>query len=175
MFSFSHFEGLTMNRLSRVGALAALTAVSAVALSQTAAVTVAASEADAAKAIEARQNLFKDIKKLNDPMGAMQRPGGPAVDPALVAKNAAEIAALAAKIPAAYAVDTRQFKSIKTGAMDGIWNSQADFKAKADNLVKVATDAANAGKTGDPAATRVAMAQIGRACGACHDPYRAKP
>lgn len=161
-----------MNRLTRIGSLAALAAVSTLAMSQ-GAVTKAANQAEADKAIEARQAIFEEIKDLNDPLGLMLRRQRP-VDPALVATNAAKIAELAAKLPAAYLVDTRGFTATKTGALDGIWNSQADFKGKADALVTAANEAATAGKSGDAAATQRALVGIGRACGSCHDAYRQK-
>jgi cytochrome c556 len=162
-----------MNHLTRIGTLAALATVSAIAASQDA-ITKAASQAEADKAIEARIAIFKEIKELNDPIGRMLRPGGPQLDPTLVATNATKIAALAAKIPAAYQVDTRGFTATKTGALDGIWNSFPDFKSKADALVTAANAAAEAGKSGDAAATRRAIGGIGRACGSCHDAYRQK-
>jgi cytochrome c556 len=159
-----------MNRLTRIGMAAALAAVSAVAVSQ--AVTKAASQADADKAIKARQAIFSQINDLNKPIAPMVRPNS-TVDTALVATNAAKIAELAATIPAAYLVDTRGFTATKTRAVDGIWNSQADFKAKADGLATAAKAAAEAGKTGDATATRTALQGVGRACGACHDSFRA--
>lgn len=161
-----------MNRLNRIGFVAALAAVSAVAVAQTA--TVAKSEAEAAKAIEARQAIFKEIKDLNDPIGRMLRRQQP-VDPAIVAANAAKMKALAGRIPGAYAIDTRPFKGTKTEALDGIWASLGDFKTKADGLAEAADAAVAAAGTGDAAATQRALAGIGRACGACHDAYRAKP
>lgn len=160
-----------MNRLTRIGVAAVLAAVSAAVAAQ--AVTKAASQADADKAIKARQAIFSEINDLNKVIAPMVRPNGPAVDTALVATNAAKIAELAQKIPAAYLVDTRGFTATKTRALDGIWNSQADFKTKADALATAATAAADAAKTGDAAATRTALQGIGRACGSCHDPFRA--
>src|SRR5690349_7664969 len=112
-----------MNRLTRIGVAAVLAAVSAVVAAQ--AVTKAASQADADKAIKARQAIFNEINELNKPMGPMMRSAP--VDTAVVATNAAKIAELAGKIPAAYLVDTRGFTATKTRALDGIWNSQADF------------------------------------------------
>jgi cytochrome c556 len=147
-----------------------MAAVSAVVAAQ--AVTKAASQADADKAIKARQAIFSQINDLNKVIAPMVRPNGPAVDTALVATNAAKIAELAAQIPAAYLVDTRGFTATKTRALDGIWNSQADFKAKADGLATAANAAAAAAKTGDADATKAALGNIGRACGACHDPFR---
>lgn len=160
-----------MKRLNQIGVAAVLAAVSAVAVSQ--AVTVAKSAPEATKAVDARIAIFKEIKDLNDPIGKMLRRQQP-LDTAIVATNAAKIKELAGKIPAAYTVDTRQFKDIKTGALDGIWNSQADFKAKADALAAAADEAAKAAGSGDAAATTKSLAGIGRACGSCHDAYRAK-
>ena len=114
-----------MNRLTRIGTVAALAAVSTLAASQ-GAVTKAASQAEADKAINARQAIFKDLKDLNAPIGEMLRRQKP-IDPALVATNAAKIAELGAKIPAAYLVDTRGFTATKTGALDGIWASAPYF------------------------------------------------
>lgn len=160
-----------MNRLTRIGVAAVLAAVSAAAAAQ--AVTKAANQADADKAIQARQAIFKEMNDLNRPLGPMMRPGGAAIDMALVTANATKIGELAAKIPAAYLVDTRGFTATKTRALDGIWNSQADFKTKADGLVTAANAIVAAAKAGDEAATRTALQGMGRACGACHDPYRA--
>jgi cytochrome c556 len=81
---------------------------------------------------------------------------------------------LSAKIPDAFLVDTRGFAATKTAALDGIWASYPDFKAKADDMVKALNAAAEAGKTGNVDATRTAMQGIGRACGGCHTPYRAR-
>lgn len=160
-----------MNRLIRIGSLAALAVASTLAISQEGAVTKAASQAEADKAIAARQAIFDQIKELNDPIAPMLRPNGPAIDTALVATNSAKIAEMAATIPSGFLVDTRGFTG-KTRAVDGIWASQADFKAKADALVVAANAAAEAGKSGDATATRRALAGIGRACGSCHDAYR---
>jgi cytochrome c556 len=159
-----------MSRPYRIGLVTALAALAAMAAVQAA--TVAGSEAEAKKAIEARQDVFKQIKDLNDPMGKMLRRQMP-IDPALVAANAVKIQELAGQIPAHFTVDTRNFKDIKTKALDGIWNSEADFKAKADVLVKAAGDAVTAGKSGDTGATQKSLIGIGKACGGCHDSYKA--
>lgn len=161
---------MNMNRLNRTGLITALAAVSAIAAVQAA--TVAGSQADATKAIEARQSLFKQIKELNDPIGKMLRRQAP-MDPAVVATNAAKMQELARQIPAHFTVDTRKFTGTKSDALEGIWNSEADFKAKADALVAATGDAVTAGKSGDAAATQKALISIGKSCGGCHDAYKA--
>jgi cytochrome c556 len=161
-----------MKRLYRIGVMAALATASAVALSQGAGPPNP--EAQAKAAIETRQGLFKLISNQFGPIGGMLR-NQREFDAALVAKNAGRVATLADMIPELFMNDTRQFKTTKTAALDGIWASQADFKAKADGLAKAAGAVADAAKTGDKAATLKAAAEIGKACGACHDNYRAKP
>ena len=96
------------------------------------------------------------------PLGAMQRPNGTPVDPAVVADASGKMAAAAAKIADAFLVDTRGFTATKTAALDGIWASYPDFKAKADEMVTALKAAADAGKTGNVDATRTAMQGIGR-------------
>jgi cytochrome c556 len=160
-----------MSRLNRITLITALAALSAFAGVQAA--TVAASEAEAKKAIEGRQHLLDQIKDLNDPLGKMLKNQAP-MDPATVATNAAKIQTLAGQLPAAFKTDTRGFKGIKTAALDGIWASEADFKTKADGLAAAAGEAVTAGKSGDAAATKTALINLGKACGNCHDSYRAK-
>jgi cytochrome c556 len=160
-----------MNRLNRIGVVAALAAVSALAISQNAGPPNP--EAQAKSAIETRQGLFKVMSNQMAPIGGMMR--NQEFNAELVVKNATRIQTLSEIIPELFTQDTRQFKTIKTLALDGIWNSQADFKTKADALTKAAAGVVAAAKTGDKAATLKAAAEIGKACGTCHDNYRAKP
>jgi cytochrome c556 len=163
-----------MKRLYCVGVAAVLATMSAVAVSQGAPGGPPNPEAQATSAILTRQGLFKLIANQNAPIGGMLR-NQREFDAALVAKNAARIQVLSEMIPELFMNDTRQFKTTKTAALDGIWSSQADFKAKADALTKAAGALADAAKGGDKATTMKAAADIGKACGGCHDNYRAKP
>lgn len=164
-----------MKYVNRVGAFAAAAVISVVAVAQTPA--PAKSAADAKVAIEARQAHFKEIKKSFEPLGAMLKPasnGGRELDTALVATNAVRLQALAADIPSKFNVDTRAFKDTKTDARDAIWASAADFKAKADAMGTAAAAAATVAKTGDAGATKKALIDMGKTCGACHDNFKAK-
>jgi cytochrome c556 len=158
-----------MNRLDRIALFTTLAALCAAAGVQAA--TVAASEAEAARAIKARQALLEQINDLNTPMSKMLKKQQP-MDAAVVAKNAAMIQELAARLPEAFAVDTRGFKGTETAALDGIWNSQADFKSHADALGKAAGEAVAAARAG--AVENAQLIGIGKACGACHGAYRAR-
>ncbi len=160
-----------MKRLLHIGLVTAAATVSAFAWAQAAG--PAKSAADAKTAIEARQAVFKEIKKAYEPMTDVLK-GKREFDAALFVTNATRIQELAGQIPAKFAVDTRQFKDTKTDALDGIWNSQADFKAKADALATGAANLAAAAKTGDKGATMKAVPAMGKTCGACHDNYKFK-
>jgi cytochrome c556 len=161
-----------MKRLMTLGLAAALTAASFA--------TMAAEEAAppspeqvANNAIATRQGVFKLISYNFGPVGGMLRNRVP-FDAALVAKNAARIEMLAGMIPELFAADTRKAGTAKTSALDGVWTGAADFKSKADDLVKASAALTAAAKGGDQKATLAAAGAVGKACGNCHDTYRAK-
>ena len=123
--------------------------------------------------IEARQQVFKDIKKANEPLQDMLK-NKREIDAAVIKANTAELQKLATKIPPAFAVDTRAFKETKTRAQDGIWSSQADFAAKADAFGKAVANLTAVADSGDKVAIKKAVADMGKSCGACHDNYQVK-
>jgi len=155
-----------MNRLTRFGVAACVAVVSIVAYSQ-----MPQQNPDKI-AIETRQGLFKLISNQFGPIAGMIRGGN--VDPEVAARNGGRIKVLAGMIPELFTRDTHQFKDVPTKALDGIWTSQADFKAKADGLATAAEALEAAGKSGDKAAVQMAGQNVGKACGACHDSFRAK-
>lgn len=160
-----------MNRLIRIGATAALALASTLAISQGA----PSPEAQAKSAIENRQAVFKLIAQQFGPISGLMRNQQAPFDAEVVARNAGRIEVLAGMIPELFERDTREFKDLTTAALDGIWESKADFGGKADALVKAAASLSAAAKGGDRAATVAAAGEVGRACGACHDAFRAKP
>lgn len=161
---------MNMRFVSRLGVMAAVAAISAAAISQNAG-TPAKSADEAKKAIEARQQVFKDMKKANDVMSAMLK-NQREFDPALVATSAAQIQELSAKIPGAHLVDTRQFPDIKTAARENIWVSLADFKTKAEDTARAAANVVAVAKGGEKGPTFKAIGAMGKSCGACHDAYK---
>ncbi|MEY4760191.1 MAG: hypothetical protein RLZZ200_47 [Pseudomonadota bacterium] len=158
-----------MKRLISIG----LTAALSVAIANAAEPQQRSPEDLAKQAIETRQGLFKVMGAVFGPVGGMLRNQVP-FDAATAEKAGTRLVTLGGIAPDLFVNDTRKFTSIKTTALDGIWNSQADFKAKADELVKAATDLAAAAKTGDKAATLKAAGAVGKSCGGCHDSYRVK-
>ena len=127
----------------------------------------------AEQAVLTRQGLLKVMGMYMAPLGGMLKNKVP-FDPAVAAKSATHIAELGGMIPDVFTFDTRNKTSAKTKAQDGIWTNQADFKQKADDLVKAATALQEAAKGGEKGATLKAAGAVGKACGACHDNYRNK-
>jgi len=61
----------------------------------------------------------------------------------------------------------------ETKAKHEIWEKRADFDSKMDKMVAEARKLPAAARTDLPA-LKVAVAEAGKACKACHDDYRAK-
>ena len=53
-----------------------------------------------------------------------------------------------------------------------IWSDSAGFNAANNNFIKAASDLANALKSGDIAASKLALKATGKTCGGCHKAYR---
>jgi cytochrome c556 len=107
------------------------------------------------------------------PLGGMLKNKVP-FDAAAAGESGGHIEELGGMLPDLFVFDTRKATNVKTKAQDGIWTNAADFKAKADDLVKAATALVEASKSGDKGATLKAAGAVGKACGACHDNYRNK-
>jgi cytochrome c556 len=158
-----------MRLLARIGVIACSLFVLTVASAQNAPPTP---EEQAKEMTATRQGLFKLMGFHMDPMAGMLRKRVP-YDQAQIQKAAARIEALAPIIPDVFKLDTRKFQ-VQTKAREGIWNSQADFNAKADELAKAAAALSAAAKGGDQGATMKAIGAVGKACGNCHDNFRDK-
>jgi cytochrome c556 len=130
-------------------------------------------EQQAEQAILTRQGLLKVTGFYMAPLGGMLKNKIP-FDAAKAGDSATHIAQLGSMIPDVFVFDTRKVTSVKTKAQDGIWTNSADFKSKADDLVKAANALADAAKSGDKGTTLKAAAAVGKACGACHDNFRNK-
>ncbi|MBE9603474.1 cytochrome c [Acetobacteraceae bacterium H6797] len=61
-----------------------------------------------------------------------------------------------------------------TRARDVIWSDHAGFLRAAENGAKAAEALLAAAQSGDVAATRTALGQVGGTCGACHRAYRGR-
>jgi cytochrome c556 len=162
-----------MKRFVKSSSLIALCALApvAAALAQDAGPPTPEQAAD--QAVLTRQGLLKVMSQYMAPLGGMLKNKVP-FDAAVATKSATHIAELGTMIPDVFTTDTRNKATAKTKAQDGVWTNQADFKAKADDLVKAATTLQEAAKGGDKDATLKAAGAVGKACGACHDNFRNK-
>ena len=124
------------------------------------------------KAVAARQGLFEVIDfNAQQVMGMLKKVP---MDGATLQKVGGRIENLAPMIPEIFATDTRKAANVKTKAREAIWTNAADFKAKADELVKAGQAMAAAGKGGDKTEMRKAIIGVGKACSGCHDNFRDK-
>jgi cytochrome c556 len=159
-----------MNRFSTLS-LAAVCSVAAisVALAQGGPMTP---QQRAEAAVKLRQGLFEVQSFAFGPVGAMLK-GAPFN--AEAAQTAAKrIEMTSSMIPDVFRVNTSKDTGLKTRALDGIWTNKADFDQKAHDLTQAATNLEMAAMGGDKSTTMQAAVAVGKACGACHDQFRAK-
>jgi cytochrome c556 len=104
---------------------------------------------------------------------AIHRALGGTPDLGTVRGNAAKIAQLAQRASGWFPAGTGPDVA-KTGAKPEIWQNADDFAAKLRSF-QAAARAFNAAASGsDVAAMRARFAELGQACKACHDKYRAE-
>jgi cytochrome c556 len=126
-------------------------------------------EKQALRALDVRQSLFTMINYAYSPMGDMLKNRAP-FDVEKVRKGATMLMVLAPVVEDAFRLDTRAF-SLKTWASEDIWKNKADFLARNEAFVKASAGLAKAAESADRKAILQAVAEIGRACSACHDDY----
>jgi len=62
----------------------------------------------------------------------------------------------------------------KSGALPAVFSNSAKFKEAADRLQAEAAKLVTVSKTGDEAGVKAQVGAVGKACGSCHDDFRAK-
>jgi cytochrome c556 len=113
--------------------------------------------------IEARQNVMKQQAGANRVIVPMVR-GEQPFNLAAGKQAADTLLATAKQIPGAFPAGSEG-----GNALPAIWQSKADFDAKAKVLEDAATRLAAAN---DEASFKAAFPAVGQACGGCHQPYR---
>jgi cytochrome c556 len=127
-------------------------------------------EDQAKAAVDVRQSIFKLQGWNMDPMAGMLRRRIP-FDAKVIEQNADRLVALSGMIPDAFKADTRKF-NVETEALPLIWDQMDDFTKKAEALTAAAKALAMTAAGGDQGMTIRAVADVGKACGACHDKVR---
>lgn len=90
-----------------------------------------------------------------------------------LASTGSAIAAWAKLIPSVYPPEANKGQPA-TKALPVIWTDPAGFAKDAADLAAAADKLAAAGKANDKAAFTDALKEVGQACSACHNTYRAK-
>lgn len=118
--------------------------------------------------VTARKGVMRSNSKSWKAIKAAAKSG----DGAAMAKAAKALYKSASKIKKAYAKKDMQGA---TRAKPAIWKNKGDFNMKADNLAASAAVLAQIwAKSGNKAQISASLKRIGKSCGACHKPYRAK-
>lgn len=63
---------------------------------------------------------------------------------------------------------------VKTAALPSIWEKWADFQAAAKTQADAGESLLKLARANDEAGFKAGFAAMGRACGGCHEPFRAK-
>jgi cytochrome c556 len=87
------------------------------------------------------------------------------------AQRSADLLAMLASVPKGY---FGEGTDRDTKAKPEIWKNRADFDAKMDKMVAEAGKLPGVARSGDMAAFKKQVGDVGAACKSCHDDYRAK-
>jgi len=91
-----------------------------------------------------------------------------------VAAHARSINAMSKLITSLFPKGTGNDSAYKTRALPKIWNDWAHFAAAAKKLEAESAKLVEVAAGGDVAAIGAQLGNMGKACGGCHKPYRAK-
>jgi cytochrome c556 len=125
----------------------------------------------AAGVIQSRQANYKQIAGAVRTIGNQLKADQP--DIASIRQATALVADRAPRVSGWFPAGTGPEAGIRTRALPAIWANPDDFRAKAVNFVVAARALDDAARRGDLAAVRTAFPTLGRACGSCHESYRA--
>ena len=126
----------------------------------------------ARKLFHERHEGMEKIGKSTKAIGQQLKSDSP--DMAVVRSSAATIADLAPKSAHWFPAGTDRNVLPKTRALPAIWQKPEDFAAKDRDFQEVAQVLNAAATAGDIDAVTARFADLGKACKACHDTYRAE-
>lgn len=121
--------------------------------------------------VKQRQAAMTLQGKYFGPLGAMGA-GRVPFDAAVVARNAGYLETLAKMPWDGFNANT---SSEKSAALPAAFSDAAKFKQAADSFQLEVGKLSAAARGGNEADTKAAIGAVGKACGACHDSFRAKP
>jgi cytochrome c556 len=139
--------------------------VSMVAIAGVVAVGASAVQADV---ISDRKENRKAVAELAKQIKGVVDAGGPAADVVAPAKKIVELEAVYLKLFPAGS------DKGDTKALPVVWTDWKGFEAASENLTTQATKLASLGAAATPADVKAQFGEMGKACGGCHNTYRAK-
>lgn len=120
--------------------------------------------------VKQRQSAMTLMGKYFGPLAGMQM-GKVAYDANTAARNAGYLEALSKMPWDGYDASTA---NEKTRALPEVFKDTAKFKESADKFQAEVTKLVAATKSGNEANVKAEVAEVGKACGACHDNFRQK-
>jgi cytochrome c556 len=120
--------------------------------------------------VKQRQAAMVLQGKYFGPLGGMAQ-GKVPFDAKIVARNAGFLNALAQMPWDGFDAST---SDVKSGALPDVWKDSAKFKSAQQLLEGNVAKLVDAAKGGNEAAMKTASADVGKACGGCHDKFREK-
>jgi len=120
--------------------------------------------------VKQRQAAMTLIGKYFGPLGAMAQGKAP-YDAAVAARNSGFLDALSKMPWDGFNASTKD-TSEKTRALPAIYENEAKFKEAQDRFTGTVTKMVAASK--DETAFKAAAGEVAKACGACHNDFRAK-
>lgn len=123
-----------------------------------------------AQVIKQRQELMKSNGAAAKTLTQMMK-GEKPYDQKAAHQAAVTIDNNAKQIPSLFPPGSGAEAGVKTGALPAIWQNKTDFDAKAKNLGE---QAAKLVAANDEAGVKAQFGNVGKACGGCHETYRAK-
>ena len=120
--------------------------------------------------VKQRQSVMTLQGKYFGPMAGMAQ-GRIPYDANIVQRNAGFLDNLSRMPWDGFADST---KDVKSAALPAIWAEPAKWSEAADRLQSEASKLYAVSRSGDEAAVKAQIGAVGKACGACHESFRAK-
>src|SRR4051812_48303868 len=120
--------------------------------------------------VKQRQAVMTLQGKYFGPMAAMAQ-GKVPYDAAAIQRNAGYLDNLSRM---AWDGFTDNTKDVKSAALPAVFSDSAKFKEAASRLENEANKLYQVSRSGDEAAVKAQIGAVGKACGACHETFRAK-
>ncbi len=122
------------------------------------------------RAADARHESFEELGEAMKALGDEVKAG--AGDLALIRSKAAEINALAVRLPEWFPAGSGPQDGMKTDTLADVWTKPAEFKAASDKFTAEAAKFNSLAQAGDKAALGPGMQALGGTCKDCHDKFK---